>query len=550
MKIHAVQVHNYRGIIDSSVELHDYTILLGANNAGKSTFLAAVCSFYEHDQFKYKYARDWPHQGSTDNESWVDIEYQLSDDEAETVKDDYLLENSRLRVRKYLHSKELAHDGKARSGAYYAYTADSLTHEDFFYGTRNVGKGKLGSIVYIPAVSRVEDHTKMSGPSALRDLLNEILKDIVSTSDTYQSLTSAFTDFGTNIRSEQTAGGRSIDGLQTKITESLSDWDVDFRINLRAPDAAELVKSLSEYQINEQGSTLQLGAEDFGSGFQRNFIYTLINVKANYIEPKAQTKKKTFSPDFNLLLFEEPEAFLHPPQQEKLSDNLRLLSNNEDQQILCSTHSPNFVSFNSNDLNTICRFVREDHVVTSHQVLPAKWDEIIGTAVENNDEDTEALERIRYFLWLNPDRCGALFCSRVLLVEGLTDQVLIRRLIKDGRINCPPDGVHVMDSLGKYNLPRFSKLLSALNIRHSVLFDADANRANHADINAEIEALRGTGTAAQVVALANNIETTLELNLPGHQSQKPARALAAYESGLIEDNNLQVFCGLVNACFE
>ena len=37
MKLREIQVHNYRAVVDISIEAHDYTLLVGANNAGKST---------------------------------------------------------------------------------------------------------------------------------------------------------------------------------------------------------------------------------------------------------------------------------------------------------------------------------------------------------------------------------------------------------------------------------------------------------------------------------------------------------------------------------
>tara|TARA_R110002073_G_scaffold275332_1_gene438882 strand:+ start:53165 stop:54856 length:1692 start_codon:yes stop_codon:yes gene_type:complete len=550
MRISSVTIHNYRGIIDAAVTLCNYSIVLGANNAGKSTFLAAICAFYDHDQFKYKKARDWPHESSKDEESWVEIEFSLTQNEASSLKAEYLLSESKMIVRRYLFSETKAHDNKNRSGAFYAYTKNGLTHEDFYYGTRNVGKGKLGNVIYIPAVSRVEDHTKLSGPSALRDLLNDLLKDIFVASPSYEALSQSFEDFGGGIRDEKTAGGRSLNGLQDLIQQSIASWGVSFSIEVRPPDAAELVKSLSDYTLKNPGSEHAMSAEEFGSGFQRNFIYSLINVKAAYVEPKKKPVKKTFAPDLSLLLFEEPEAFLHPPQQEKLSESLRELAESEGQQVVCSTHSPNFVSYNSTDLKSICRFYRAGAVAMSGQLTQESWDEIVSQECGKGQEDQEAVERIKYFLWLNPDRCGALFSDLVLLVEGTTDQVVIRRLVREGRVVGRELGLHVLDSLGKYNIPRFSALLSSLNIKHSILFDEDAKKQQHTEINTKIRALIKNEMVQAVVGLPNNLEKTLGLPAIGRSSQKPAAALHAYENNEIDENLLSAFCGLINGCLQ
>ena len=54
MKLVHVSIHNFRGIHDASINLHDYNLLVGPNNAGKSTAIAAILVFYEKDGFKFK----------------------------------------------------------------------------------------------------------------------------------------------------------------------------------------------------------------------------------------------------------------------------------------------------------------------------------------------------------------------------------------------------------------------------------------------------------------------------------------------------------------
>ena len=60
MKISQVQIHNFRGILDESFELQDYTLLVGPNNAGKSTVMDAIRAFYEKDKFTFKKDSDFP----------------------------------------------------------------------------------------------------------------------------------------------------------------------------------------------------------------------------------------------------------------------------------------------------------------------------------------------------------------------------------------------------------------------------------------------------------------------------------------------------------
>jgi len=42
MNIGALRIHNFRSICDLEVRLSDYTLLVGANNAGKSNVVDAL----------------------------------------------------------------------------------------------------------------------------------------------------------------------------------------------------------------------------------------------------------------------------------------------------------------------------------------------------------------------------------------------------------------------------------------------------------------------------------------------------------------------------
>ncbi|MER3424581.1 MAG: hypothetical protein C4293_16525 [Nitrospiraceae bacterium] len=102
MKAREIRVHNYRSIADQTIRLGDYSLLIGANNSGKSNVIDALRTVYEKD-LKFDYARDFPKFKTDDQESWVEIEYELSEQEAETIKTEYLIGDNRFRVRKWLY---------------------------------------------------------------------------------------------------------------------------------------------------------------------------------------------------------------------------------------------------------------------------------------------------------------------------------------------------------------------------------------------------------------------------------------------------------------
>lgn len=186
-----------------------------------------------------------------------------------------------------------------------------------------------------------------------------------------------------------------------------------------------------------------------------------------------------------LLLFEEPEAFLHPPQQDVLDTSLRRLAEQTGRQVIATSHSPQFVSYNTDDLIHLVR-LRRIHGKTDIAQISR---ESLHKVFEDNRQIAEILgvppgsvelEAVRHFLWLNPERSSLFFANAVLIVEGLSEQVLINYLLKTAQLPSATKSVVVLETRGKYNIHRFMNLLGELRIDHAVLHDMDANRTGKA----------------------------------------------------------------------
>ena len=145
MQILNIAMHNFRSIAHCTFSLGDYSLMVGANNSGKSNVMDALRIFYEKG-LKYELIRDFPKFNTEDNESWIEIEYSLLNNEYESLKDEWKQPESRLKVRKYLQTQEKGSDGKSKLGIY-AYNQDGQIADEHFYGAKNVQQGKLGDII-------------------------------------------------------------------------------------------------------------------------------------------------------------------------------------------------------------------------------------------------------------------------------------------------------------------------------------------------------------------------------------------------------------------
>lgn len=562
MKLRKAQIHNYRGVRDAEAAFDSYSLIVGANNAGKTTIINAIRAFYEKDNFKFKEKVDYPHGEPLDGESWVELEFSLDDDEAASLKEEYLLDDQHLRVRKYFKTKEKTEDNKDASGSIFAYLQSGELAKVPFYGAKNVQSGKFGNLIYIPAISTVDEHTKLTGPSPLRDLISNMLATRVEKGDAYSKLQTSVQEFASVVIGLEDDEEYSMAEFERSLNSMLEAWGTSFNFQFDTPSTAEIVKSMVRWELKDIPNQKEQDIDSFGSGFQRHFIYSVVQLGAKYLPVKGKGKSKDFSPTLNLILFEEPEAFLHPPQQDSLARDLKGISQHSEWQVVCTSHSPRFASRNAMDIPSIIRVRRENGVVNAFQVREETWNSIVDANLALNaiakkykelsknlhDDDGKAeMEALKYFLWLDPNRSGVFFADYVLLVEGPTEAVLINKLMDENKISLP-HGAFILDCLGKFNMHRFMNMFEALGIRHGVLHDADANKKYHKSINQLIKDSKNPYTE-NIVAFDHDLETLLEVKPPIDYRRKPQHMLFCYSNNEINPDKLDVFCKLVESIF-
>jgi len=563
MKIKSIKLHNFRSISDAKFELNDYNILVGANNSGKTNVLTALRIFYE-DGIKYSEKTDFPKFRTDDKESWIEIEYLLTNEEFKNLKDDYKNPGNILRVRKYLRSED-SQRVKFNQSNIYAYENGSLS-TNLFYGAKNISQAKLGSVIYIPEITKTEETLKLSGPSPLRNTLTFVMKKVIKTSQSFRALNDAFDEFNKNFKEEASKDGVSLENFREEINKNLKEWGVEFNIDINPARAEDIIKNLVSHSFTDKTLNKEMDIGLFGQGLQRHLIYVLIRLSSQYREEKVYEKKE-FSPELTLILFEEPEAFLHPTQQEYLNSSLRSLSSEEGQQVIISTHSPVFVSRNIEEISSLVKLKRENGVTKCFQVseniknniieqnnelvqlLRSKLDDssvdestkdrikkILG---ETDDERRMDEEAIRYSLWLDSERASSFFADIVLICEGATEKTFIDYLIKNEWTDLKEKMIYVLDAMGKFNVHRYMNLFKELGIRHSVLLDRDENRNVHGIINQFIEDNKNTYTR-NIYFFDKNIEDFLGISIPPRNrgDKRPLNVMWHYKNGKISKDKV------------
>ncbi|WP_179211941.1 ATP-dependent nuclease [Bacillus sp. K2I17] len=553
MKLHKIEIHNYRSIVDQSFELNDYNLLVGANNAGKSTVVNAILTFYEKIKFNKK--TDFPKTGATDSESWIQITYALSDEEYANLPDDYKTNEKLLTVRKLLESKDKQRFASNQSNLYAVINGN--LEGKLFFGAKNVGNAKLGDVVYIPAVSSASDSLKMSGPSPLRDTINFLFKEVVDQHPSYQALTKAFTNF--NAFANQKNG--VFDNIVKSFNQDIEEWDISFKLKINPISPEEITKSLISYHFSDGNiNNEEFNIEQYGHGFQRSVIFNLIKVSASFKKEK-KTKKKEFNPKLTILLFEEPEAFLHPTQQDQLAYNLKVLSRQEDYQVILTSHSSLFIGKATEELNQIVKINKKEGLSYLHQPSKIELGAFFNYAVDfkvlldgdltelDSEEILAQEEKFRYQLWLDSERASMFFANHVIITEGATEKILIEYLMDNEWADLKKYKIYVLDAMGKYNIHRYIKLLSLFGINHSIILDSDSqakgnNLIRHQKLNQHIAECMTFCTTCEPHLFDPDLEGFFELPMP-KKDRKPLAMLKAVTENFIAHQKLVEFKNII-----
>jgi predicted ATP-dependent endonuclease of OLD family len=569
MKIKHIKIHNFRSIVDAELEAHDFLLLVGSNNAGKSNAINALRCFYEDTKWRED---DFPKKRTSDQESWIEISFKLSTDEWENLAEKYKdgVVDSTVILKRYFKGNKV----KTNQSNIYA-VVNGIEENDLFYGAKNIGTAKCGSVVYIPALTTPSEQMKTTGPSPLRNILNFMLKKVVAKSPAYSKLGQAFEDLNSEAKQEN----GFLSEIAQPINTALNQWNVKIDLSVTPISPEEISKSLVKYTFLDMllGDTA-FDLDRFGHGFQRSVIYELIRIAPSFQDEK-EVKKKEFNPDFTLLLFEEPEAFLHPSQQENMAYHLRRLGKESEQQVIVTSHSPVFVGKSSDELCQICRIQKIDGISKVHQLKQSDEDDLIKSGgdflnalqafvddptidpikkktaqnlVQNapSEEIADQHEKFRFQLWLDSDRSSMFFADKVLLVEGATEKALFNYLLANDWHDLTKERVLIVDALGKYNFHRFLTLFRCFGIYHGIMFDNDDEKNQHVAINQLIRNKTNNFTLAEPFEFEKCLENHLGLTLPGRDDQKPLQILKALEDELITRDQLSslriAFCNTLD----
>jgi putative ATP-dependent endonuclease of the OLD family len=392
-------------------------------------------------------------------------------------------------------------------------------------GYAGVLKGTLPFFVLVPAVRDVTEESKGTKSSPFGRLLFAILDNVAQEKKTeirgiLEEISKQMNRIGGDRRVALIAE------TEKQLNALLKDFfdECDLEIEFETP-TLEVLMSAPKLYVDDG---FRNAIENKGHGLQRAVIFTILRRYAEFMTTSQGGRKRKL-----ILAVEEPEIYMHPQAQRTIRSVFRKIAGGGD-QVIFSTHSSLLVDVSYFDeivrLESVVMKVDEKKTTISkaYQLPMSKMiADLQCRHPSHADNVTDESMREHYSHAYNPRRSEGFFASRVILVEGLTEEYSLpvyAEAIPDCAFD--PKGISIVECNGKGTMDRLFRIFNELHIPCYMLFDYDKGNANATiiDKSKELLQLAGEETAPPdellvkdgVACFPNKWETDLKGETPDH----------------------------------
>lgn len=477
MKIVTFAVNNFRcisgGLKKNTLDFQESSTLFifGQNNVGKSTFLRAYEFFYKNTQPNIEdLFRQTP-----ENNIEFELEVELDSDDFKKIEivaptklealKEYLKDGKFLKIRREFKSSTAKGKVVIDKAENSTWKFDESIWDKKCYGgigLDNVFQACLPKPVFIKAMPTEKE---------LDEILNEILSDMAS---------KALED---NQRKELVEAQEKIKELQEKMYDPAAIKKYKDEVNrhfsklfpeteISFSDKDRFVWSENKVgrkfdihfeQKNGDGEIdecIPKTCQQIGHGAVRSAIFALLLMQDITKEFERKQNRKDY-----LVLFEEPELFLHPKLMRELRSLIYKVSEDDyPYQILCASHSPQMIDI-SKPKSSIIRMIKDNSNTELFQI-----NEVYLKKAKNITTGEELKQEMYEVLRFNPFLCEAFYADEVILVEGPTEEIIIRGYMEEKQ---QEKDVFIVNCGTVNNIPFFQKVFSKFSIKYHVICDTD-----------------------------------------------------------------------------
>ncbi|MDG9544955.1 AAA family ATPase [Streptococcus pneumoniae] len=483
MKLTKVIINNFRSFGESQIiELNNQTVLIGNNSSGKTTVLQALSKLFsdkQNDRIIKKSDFHLP-KGSRPGENTRNlfIETIFEFDELDgtpysqaipsffehfTVSKDGAKPFLRIRLESSWEDDGTVEGSIDTQFYYISSDEDTIRDEDKHRAPRK-DLDKI-RVLYVPASRTPEKELGNASGSMLSRLVNSINW----TEDEINEITDKIDELNNTFLSEN----GSLTQINNEIQKSWELYHEDNRFSQAELiiNSSEMAAALRQIALKFSPTTTEeaFTVSDLGDGLRSIFYFSLVDsildieleITKDREENPDNPRFKLIPPVLTILAIEEPENHIAPHHIGKLIKRFKQLGNNDNSQVILTSHSPAIVKrIDPEDLKYL-RIENNDRVlqtIVSDIQLPPAID--------------ESYKYIKGAIQAYPE---LYFAKLVVLGEGDSEELLLPKFfdllgkeVDSSQISIVP--------LGGRHVNYFWKLLNALRIPHITLLDFDNER--------------------------------------------------------------------------
>lgn len=455
-------VKNYKCIGSEGVDidLNDIVVLVGPNNAGKSSILQAYQKVMQ-DGSKDSVLTifDFPEEKiDPDNLPQVEVHSIVQDVRVgkhwlyQTETGEYLV--------KERWTWELPHKLPTRQG----FNFEKKTWDEKApFGFANVANLRRPEPHAVFAFQNPDDQANQV-MGILMTAINQKVENLKASQDEenlYRSLLDQISTLQSELIDQSQEEIATINTeLSRLISEVFPNYVIDFSISTEKDieKSLTLFKSVEkELLMGPKGGYLSTVSRQ-GSGARRTLLWTALRYISESSRPVSDDGKPVRP---HLLLIDEPEICLHPNAIRDASNVLYNLPQESNWQVMVTTHSPIFINLEK-DNTTIIRVERGDK------------GKVKGTTIFRPDKaklGKDDIENLKLLNLCDPYVAEFFFGGKVIIVEGDTEYTAFNYLK-----NLNPEkyfNIHVIRARGKATIVSLIKILNQFGTDYSILHDSD-----------------------------------------------------------------------------
>lgn len=433
MYISHLTIKNFRNFAQFDTDLYPFTLIVGENNTGKSNLLEALCLIFgqeitiykkralEIDDINYQVIKEFKEQiikeGSMESIKFPEVQIEVTmtdfnEDQEAVVGDWYIDKDLKQAKLTYLFSIRQGWRGKEKwiKEQKEKLNIDLIDFPIDEYEFQIFGGNGQRSRVDFYFLKML----KMELLDALRDAKRELIASgdyrllfrVLNNRDhsKYKEIQKSLVDLKNIVDNdiEFKTVKKEIKDYLDKIALHENDMDNGVNFKFSSPEMCEILKKLSLiYGVDP------IGVERNGLG-RNNLLF--ISLILSHLTGENCGANQTF---FRLIGIEEPEAHLHPHLQRHLSSRIKE-EVKDNLQIILTSHSANISS--KLDIDKTIILFKNNGKVEKHRLL------------DGLDKNSDTERYLRKFL--NATNSEMFFAKKIILVEGISEQLLLSQLFK------------------------------------------------------------------------------------------------------------------------